>query len=150
MYAITDEHLHMHCTGLAPAPAPKRAPAHAHSTLNTHTYRSALSQSLVVRYHERQEAICRHDKEQPHNVHIVPACPNNLRCEFKTRNFEDDYLKKRRTRPAPGKNRQTRSRRESTNEIETRITERYHLKIGRTCTPQDRDRVQTDPLTRSA
>ena len=54
MYAITDKHLHMHCTGLAPAPA--HAPAHAHSTLITHTHRSALSQRLVVRYHERQKA----------------------------------------------------------------------------------------------
>ena len=63
IYAITDEHLHMHCTGLAPAPAPEHAPAHANSTLNTHTHRSALSQRLVVRYHERQKAICHHDKE---------------------------------------------------------------------------------------
>ena len=53
-YAITDEHLHMQCTGLAPAPAPKQAPAHAHSTMNTHTHGSELSQRLVVKYHERQ------------------------------------------------------------------------------------------------
>ena len=61
IYAITDEHLQMHCTGLAPAPA--YAPAHAHSTLIIHTHRSALSQGLVVRYHERQKAIRRHDEE---------------------------------------------------------------------------------------
>ena len=94
MYAITDEHLHMHCTGLAPAPAPEHAPAHAHSTLNTHTHRSALSQRLKVRYHERQKAMCRHDKKQPHNVYIVPAFPNNLSCEFNTRNFKRDLLEK--------------------------------------------------------
>ena len=119
-YAIADEHLQMHCTGLAPAPA--HAPAHAHSTLITHTHRR-----LVVRYHERQKAICRHDKEYSHTVQIVPGCPNNLRCEFNTRNFKRDYLEKQQTRPAAGENRPTRSRRVSSNEITSRFVVRVHL-----------------------
>ena len=71
MCTIADKHLNVHCTGLAPAPAqahvpahqPSHALAHAHSTRFTNTHRSARSQKLVVRHHERQKAIRRHDKE---------------------------------------------------------------------------------------
>ena len=64
-YTIAHEHLQKHYTGLAPAPAHAlaHAPAHASSTLITHTHKSALSQELVVRYHEGQKAIHCNDEE---------------------------------------------------------------------------------------
>ena len=68
---IPDKHLNVHCTGLVPAPAQARAPEHApahalaqaHTTLSTNTHRSARWQRLMVRHHERQKAIRRHDRE---------------------------------------------------------------------------------------
>ena len=102
---------------------------------------------LVVWNQERQKAVRRHDQEDHTvvpacsnnhrcdfnagnlvRVQIVPACCNNLRCEFNTGILVRDYLEIHRTCPAPGEILQTRSRsrRESSNEIEieTRIVKR--------------------------